>query len=51
MASTIKDSDNMQKETAMTIKGYNPFDEMTANGVTAMRRNKERICSFKVCGV
>ncbi len=51
MASTIKDNDNMQKESAMTIKGYIPFDETTANGVTAMRRNRERICSFKVCGV
>ncbi len=50
-ASTTKDSDNMQKDMAMTIKGYTPFDEMTANGMTAMRRNRERICSFKVCGV
>ena len=51
MASTIKDNDNIQKDSAMMIKGYNPFVEITANGVTAMRRNRERICSFKVCGV
>ena len=51
MASTIKDNDNMQKDSAMMSKGYTPFDEMTANGMTAMKRNRERICSFKVCGV
>ena len=51
VANIIKGSDITQKDMAMTIKGYTPFDEMTANGMTAMRRNRERICSFKVCGV